>query len=214
MWTKCNGFESSYSMGVSFAVIGWERLVGCGLRRRCCGVGSRRGQSLGGGNDRGGCDGDPEGLKAQCSEWFQRVPTRGRNVSRTRDSRDQRRRRPPANQGQLRRRHTDGQDIQGETLTLLTGRHHRLEHHPHRTRNPTPHSRKDPHPHPPCTNTSTSTDDTTSPTPRHHPPANSDPYEHPETVTFRPNIPETPSGGLLTDAPKCAAGQLVGVEKS
>ena len=32
MWTKCNGFESSYSMGVSFAVIGWERLVGCGLR--------------------------------------------------------------------------------------------------------------------------------------------------------------------------------------
>ena len=33
-------------------------------------------------------------------------------------------------------------------------------------------------------NTSTSTDDTTSPTPCHHPPANSDPYEHPETVTF------------------------------
>ena len=32
MWTKCNGFESSYSMEVSFAVIGWERLVGCGLR--------------------------------------------------------------------------------------------------------------------------------------------------------------------------------------
>ena len=28
-------------MGVSFAVIGWERLVGCGLRGRCCGVGSR-----------------------------------------------------------------------------------------------------------------------------------------------------------------------------
>ncbi len=27
---------------------------------------------------------------------------------------------PLANQGQLRRRHTDGQDIQGETLTLLT----------------------------------------------------------------------------------------------
>ena len=32
IWTKCNGFESFYSMGVSFAVIGWERLVGCGLR--------------------------------------------------------------------------------------------------------------------------------------------------------------------------------------
>ena len=64
-------------------------------------------------------------------------------------------------------------------------RHHRLELHLHRTRNPTPHSRRDPHPRPSCTNTSTSTDDTTSPTPRHYPPANSDPYEHPETVTFR-----------------------------
>ena len=42
----------SYSMGVSFAVIGWERRVGCGLRGRCCGVGSRGGQGLGGGNDR------------------------------------------------------------------------------------------------------------------------------------------------------------------
>ena len=26
--------------GSPSAVIGWERLVGCGLRRRCCGVGS------------------------------------------------------------------------------------------------------------------------------------------------------------------------------
>ena len=148
------------------------------------------------GTTAGGCGGDPEGLKAQCSEWFQRVPTRGRNVSRTRDSRDQRRRRhtgeprttpPPTHR---RPRHPRRNPHSAHR------RHHRLEHHLHRTRNPTPHSRRDPHPRPPCTNTSTSTDDTTSPTPRHHPPANSDPYEHPETVTFRPNIPETPTSTL------------------
>ena len=68
IWTKCNGFESSYSMGVSFAVIGWERLVGCGLRRRCCGVGSRGVGVLVEGTTAGGCDGVPEALKAQCSE--------------------------------------------------------------------------------------------------------------------------------------------------
>ena len=99
---------------------------------------------------------------------------------------------PPTNQEQLRRRHTDGGDIQGETVTLLTdaiiawsityiepatqhltaaGTHvltrHARTHQPLRTIRL----------HQPR---------------RHHPPANSDPYECPETVTFRPNIPETP----------------------
>ena len=37
----------------------------------------------------------------------------------------------------------------------------------------------------------------TSPTPCHHPPANSDPYEHPETVTFPPETGPKPASTMF-----------------
>ena len=103
---------------------------------------------------------------------------------------------PPASQGQLRRRHIDGQDIQGETVTLLTDAIiawsitciEPVTQHLTAAGTPIParHAR---------THQPLRTIRLHQP-PRHHPPANSDPYEHPETVTFRPNIPETPVSPL------------------
>ena len=111
------------------------------------------------------------------------VPTRthARSQRQSNKSRDQRRRRPT---GEPRATPLATHRRPRRNCRSAHRRHHRLELHLHRTRNPTPHSRRDPRPRPSCTNTSTSTDGTASPTPAPPPPGNSDPYEHPETVTF------------------------------